>query len=138
MSLNKVLLIGYIGKEPETRTMNNGNQVALFSLATSESYKDKQGNKQTKTEWHRIVVYNSGLVGIIQKYCKKGSKLYVEGALATREYEDKKGNKNYITEIVLNGYNCNIQLLDNLSSKQSEDKQEEEFINEIEGDEIPF
>ena len=93
MSLNKVLLIGYIGKEPEIRTMNNGNKIALFSLATSESYKDKQGNKQTKTKQHKIIVYNSGLVGIIQKYCKKGSKLYVEGALATREYEDKKGFK---------------------------------------------
>lgn len=131
MFLNKVLLIGYVGKEPEIKTMNNGNQVALFSLAT-------QGNKQTKTDWHKIVVYNNGLVGIVQKYCKKGSKLYIEGAISTREYEDKQGNKNYITEIVLNGYNCNIQLLDSLSSKQAESKQEEEFIDEIEGDEIPF
>lgn len=138
MFLNKVLLIGHVGKEPEIKTMNNGNQVALFSLATSDTYKDKQGNKQTKTDWHKIVVYNSGLVGIVQKYCKKGSKLYVEGAISTREYEDKQGNKNYITEVVLNGYNCNIQLLDNLSSKQAEIKQEEEFIDEVEDDEIPF
>lgn len=111
-SINKATLIGNVGKDPEIKTFQNGGKVAQFSLATTESWKDKaSGEKKTETEWHNIVVKNEGLVGIVEKYIKKGSKLYIEGKLETREYE-KDGVKKYVTEIVLYPYNGEIVLLD--------------------------
>lgn len=97
--VNKVILIGNLGKDPEIRTFDNGDKVAQFSLATSETYKDKNGDKQEKTEWHNIVLWR-GLAGLAEQYLKKGSKIYVEGKLSHRSYDDKDGNKRYITEIV--------------------------------------
>ena len=101
MSLNKVQLIGYIGKDPEVSTISSGMKVAKFQMATSESYKDKSGTKVEKTEWHNIIAWGSH-ADVIEKYLKKGKQIYVEGKLTTRSWDDKKsGEKKYITEIVL-------------------------------------
>ena len=107
-SLNKVQLIGNLGNDPD---IINEGKIAKFSLATSESWKDKaSGERKTKTEWHNIVVYNEGLVGVIQQYVKKGSKVYVEGQLQTRKWEDKDGVTKYTTEIVLQNFNGTLTL----------------------------
>ncbi len=104
--INKVILVGNVGKDPEVRSSASGTQFANFSLATSESWKDKEtGEKQERTEWHNIVVIQSrerGLVDIVQQYVKKGMKLYIEGKIQTRKWEDKEGNTRYSTEIVAN------------------------------------
>jgi single-strand DNA-binding protein len=111
-SINKVTLLGNVGKDPEIKTFQNGGKVASFSLATTDSWKDKAtGERKSATEWHNIVVKNEGLVGILEKYVKKGSKLHVEGKLETRTYE-KDGSKRYVTEIVLYPYGGEIVLLD--------------------------
>ena len=113
MSVNKVILIGNVGKDPEIRTMNNGNEVALFSLATSDYWKDKNtGEKKDKTEWHRIVVYSQGLVSIVKNYVKKGSKLYLSGSIQTRKWVDSQGVDRHSTEIVLQGFTAELQILD--------------------------
>lgn len=108
MSINKVTLLGNVGKQPEIRTMTNGKEVASFSVATSESYKDKNGEKQTKTEWHNIVVFGDGLVGICKNYIHKGDKVYIEGKLQTRQWEDKMGSTHYTTEVVLQGFDTKL------------------------------
>lgn len=111
-SLNKVTLIGNLGADPEVRNLTSGNAVANFSLATSESWKDKNtGEKKEITYWHRVVVWNDGLISVIEKYVKKGSKLYVEGQLQTRKYQDKDGKDCYATEVVLSGFDGKIILL---------------------------
>ncbi len=99
MSVNKVILVGNVGKDPETRYLEGGTAVSKFSLATSESYRNRDGEKITTTEWHNIVVWR-GLAEICEKYVKKGSQLYIEGRIKTRSYNDKDGNTRYITEIV--------------------------------------
>ena len=106
-NLNKVFLIGRLGKDPEKRTTPGGHSVLNATLASSEFYKDKAGNRQERTEWHRIVLWDR-LAEIVEQYCHKGSQLFVEGSLQTREWDDKNGNKRYTTEIV----GRNIQLLD--------------------------
>jgi len=120
MAVNKVILIGNVGKDPEIRTMTNGNEVASFSLATTDTWKDKQtGEKKDKTEWHRIVVFSQGLVGVIKQYVKKGSKLYLEGSLQTRKWTDNQGAEKYTTEIVLQGFGAIMQMLDSKGSGNS-------------------
>ena len=113
-SLNKVLLIGRLGADPEIKQMVNGKSVARLSLATSQSWKDKNsGEKKEKTEWHRIVVFNEGLVNVVQQYLKKGANVYVEGQLSTRKWKDESsGQDKYSTEIVLQGYNSSLTMLD--------------------------
>lgn len=111
-SVNKVVLIGRVGKDPEIRTSSDGKKIASFSLATSETYKDKSGQKQEKTEWTNVSVLNSGLAELVDRYVSKGSRIYVEGSLQTRKWTDKSGNERYTTEVVLRGYNCNLCLLD--------------------------
>ena len=116
-SLNKVQLIGNLGNDPD---IINEGKIAKFSLATSESWNDKtSGEKMTKTEWHNIVVYNEGLVGVIQQYVKKGSKVYVEGQLQTRKWEDKDGATRYTTEVVLQGFNSTLTMLGEKNSSQA-------------------
>lgn len=111
-SLNRVELIGNVGQDPEVRNLNSGNAVANLSIATSESWKDKQtGEKKERTEWHRVVVWNDGLVEVIEKYVKKGSKIYVEGQLQTRKWQDQDGNDRYSTEVVLTGFDAKLILL---------------------------
>lgn len=118
MSLNKATLIGRVGKDPEIRTTQEGKEIANFSLATSERWKDKNtGEKKEKTEWHKIVVFNQALITIIKSYIKKGSHIYVEGAIHTRKWQDKEDRDIYSTEIVLQAFNGVIQLLD--SKKES-------------------
>lgn len=115
-SLNKVQLIGNLGNDPD---IINEGKIAKFSLATSESWNDKtSGEKMTKTEWHNIVVYNEGLVGVIQQYVKKGSKVYVDGQLQTRKWEDKDGATRYTTEVVLQGFNSTLIMLGEKNSSQ--------------------
>lgn len=112
-SVNKVILVGNVGKDPEIRSTQDGREIANLSLATSESWKDKNtGERKEKTEWHRVVVFNDALVKVIKNYVKKGSKLYLEGALQTRKWTDKDGNEKYSTEVVLQGYNGNLTMLD--------------------------
>ena len=116
-SLNKVQLIGNLGNDPD---IINEGKIAKFSLATSESWKDKaSGERKTKTEWHNIVVYNEGLVGVVQQYVKKGSKVYVEGQLQTRKWEDKDGATRYTTEVVLQGFNSTLTMLGEKNSSQA-------------------
>ncbi len=126
-SLNKVLLIGRLGADPEIKQMVNGKSVARLSLATSQSWKDKNtGEKKEKTEWHRIVVFNEGLVNVIQQYLKKGAQIYVEGQLTTRKWKDEQsGQDKYSTEVVLQGYNSSLTMLgggSNISSSSSPSK----------------
>ena len=112
-SLNKVLLIGRLGADPEIKQMVNGKNVARLSLATSQSWKDKNtGEKKEKTEWHRIVVFNEGLVNVVQQYLKKGAQIYVEGQISTRKWKDEKsGQDKYSTEIIIQGYNSSLTML---------------------------
>lgn len=145
-SLNKVTLIGNLGKDPEIRTTTDGREIANFSIATSESWKDKtSGDKKEKTEWHNIAVFNEGLVRVIKSYVKKGSKIYIEGQLQTRKWTDKDNNERYTTEIVLQNYNSSLILLDfkseDTSSNYSESDNKQsapKFDNSELDDEIPF
>ena len=126
MSINKAILIGNVGNNPEIRQTNEGKKIANLSLATSESWKDKNtGEKQTKTEWHRVVVFNENLSSLVEKYIKKGSKLYIEGKLQTRKWTDKQGVDRYSTEIVLQGFDSRIEFLDNKQSTSSDSKENE-------------
>ena len=112
-SLNRVMLIGNVGQDPEIRAFPNGGRVANFSLATSERWKDKQtGEQKERTEWHRVAVKSDGLVGVIERFVKKGSKLYVEGSLQTRKWTDQSGQERYSTEVVVSGFGGSIILLD--------------------------
>lgn len=112
-SINKVILIGNVCREPEIRAMPSGSEVANFTLATSERWKDKQtGERKEKSEFHRVSVFNEGLVRVIKAYVKKGSKLYVEGALQTRKWTNKEGQDQYTTEVVLQGFNSTLTMLD--------------------------
>ncbi len=116
-SVNKVILIGNIGQDPEVRTMQSGDKVCSFSIATSESWRDKaSGERKEKTEWHNISIFNQNLVTIAEKYLKKGSKVYLEGQLETRKYTDKNGIEKYATDVVLRPYRGELTLLDSRSS----------------------
>jgi single-strand DNA-binding protein len=111
-SVNKVILIGNLGKDPEVRTMNNGGEVVSFSIATSESWNDKQsGERRDKTEWHNIVIFNENLGRVAKQYLRKGSSCYVEGQLQTRKWTDQTGNDRYTTEIVLQRFRGELTLL---------------------------
>ena len=112
-SLNKVLLIGRLGADPEIKQMVNGKSVARMSIATSNTWKDKNtGEKKEKTEWHRVVIFNEGLINVVQQYVKKGAQVYIEGQLTTRKWTDEKsGQDRYSTEIVLQGYNSTFTIL---------------------------
>ena len=118
-SLNKVLLIGRLGADPEIKQMVNGKNVARLSLATSNTWKDKTtGEKKEKTEWHRGVIFNEGLVNVVQQYVKKGSQVYIEGQLTTRKWRDEKaGIDKYSTEIVLQGFNSSFKILSSKSNQ---------------------
>ena len=133
-SLNKVILIGNLGKDPEVRSFQNGGKVCNLTIATSESWKDKESSEiRQKTEWHRIVVYNEKLIELIEKYIHKGSKIHVEGQLETRKYTDEaSGVDKYTTEVILQGYNCNLTLLDsrNNTNQSSEITQEPSIADE--------
>ena len=149
-SLNKVQLIGRLGADPEIKQMVNGKNVARLSIATSQSWKDKStGEKKEKTEWHRVVIFNEGLVNIVQQYLKKGANVYLEGQLSTRKWRDEKlGQDKYSTEVVLQGFNSSLTMLggNNQSMKSSENNQDKSSLpndqisqeNSDLDDEIPF
>ncbi|MEK0436403.1 MAG: single-stranded DNA-binding protein [Proteobacteria bacterium] len=130
-SLNKVLLIGRLGNDPEIKQMQNGKSVARLSVATSESWKDKNtGERKEKTEWHRVVIFNEGLVNVVQKYLKKGAQVYIEGQLSTNKYTDSNGQEKYSTQIVLQGYNSSLTMLDGKNSSSGDSKK-------LEGSQLP-
>jgi single-strand DNA-binding protein len=112
-SVNKVILVGNLGKDPETRRLQSGDPVVNLSIATSESWRDKSsGERKEKTEWHRVVIFNKNLAEVAEKYLRKGSKVYVEGALQTRKWSDKDGVEKYSTEIVLQNFRGELTMLD--------------------------
>ena len=124
-SVNKVILLGNLGRDPEIRSTQSGSKMATFSMATSKRWRDKNTQEQRdKTSWHNIVVFGDGLVDIVEKYVKKGSKIYVEGELQTRKWQDQDGNDRYSTEVVLQGFNSNLTLLDTRNATNNiEDKE---------------
>ncbi len=128
-SLNKVLLIGRLGNDPEIKQMVNGKSVARLSLATSNTWKDKNtGEKKEKTEWHRVVIFSEGLVKVVEQYVKKGALVYIEGQLTTRKWKDEKaGIDRYSTEVVLQGFNSSFKIL---SSKNSQIENIQDSSNE--------
>ena len=146
-SLNKVLLIVLLGADPEVKQMVNGKSVARLSLATSQSWKDKNtGEKKEKTEWHRVVVFNEGLVNVVQQYLKKGAQVYIEGQLNTRKWKDEKsGQDKHSTEVVIQGFNSSLTMLGGGSqntvssqdNKQSFNQDSQTSQNELD-DDIPF
>ena len=112
-SVNKVILVGNIGRDPEIRSTQDGTRIANLSLATSETWRDRNsGERKEKTEWHRVAVFNERLVDVIEKYVKKGAKLYIEGQLQTRKWTDKEGQDRYTTEVVLGRFNGQLTMLD--------------------------
>lgn len=114
-SVNKVILVGNVGVEPEIRNMQSGDRVANLSLATSESWKDKSGERQERTQWHKVVVFNQNIVNVVEKYVKKGAKLYIEGQLETRKWE-KDGVPQYTTEVVVKPFRGELTMLDSKGS----------------------
>ena len=112
-SVNKVILVGNVGRDPEIRSTQDGTKVANLSLATSENWRDKNtGERKERTEWHRVVIFNERLADVVEKYVKKGAKLYIEGALQTRKWTDQQGVEKYSTEVVLQGFNSALTMLD--------------------------
>tara|TARA_Y100001970_G_C13778486_1_gene624160 strand:+ start:219 stop:677 length:459 start_codon:yes stop_codon:yes gene_type:complete len=136
-SLNKVQLIGRLGADPEIKQMVNGKNVARLSIATSQSWKDKSsGERKEKTEWHRVVIFNEGLVNVVQQYLKKGANIYIEGQLTTRKWRDEKsGQDRYSTEIVLQGYNSSLTMLDG-KNKSNNNNQISENKSNLPNDDI--
>lgn len=139
-SLNKIMIIGNVGKEPKITDTQGGKSIASFSIACAERWLDKaSGERKEKTEWLSIVVYNDSLVGVVKQYIKKGSKVYVEGSLCTRKYTDKSGIERYVTEVVLQAFNGKLILLDGKTEEQKSApvKQSAPVDDEID-DGIPF
>ena len=151
--VNKVILVGRLGKDPEVRHTNNGGKIASFSLATSESWNDRaSGERKEKTEWHRVVIFSTGLCDIAEKYLRKGSQVYLEGQLQTRKWTGDDGNDRYTTEVVLGQFRSELRMLDSRSNENVGENSLESSngINDIDGsaggtslagdldDEIPF
>jgi len=146
-SINKVTIIGRLGKDPEVRRMTNGDPVVNLSVATSESWKDKFGERQERTTWHRVVIFNDHLAKVAENYLKKGSQVYLEGSLQTRKWTDQSGQEKYSTEIVLQKYRGELTMLDGKSeggsggggySEPNPDAPKEDFRNADLDDDIPF
>lgn len=141
-SVNKVILVGNLGSDPETKSFANGGKICNIRIATSETWPDKQsGERKERTEWHSVVIHSDGLVGIAEKYLRKGKKVYLEGKLQTRKWQDQSGNDRYSTEIVLNGPGAVITMLDSAGQgERSSGKQDQSqsFDDGFDGDEIPY
>lgn len=122
-SVNKVIIVGNLGNDPEVRALPSGGKVVNLSIATSESWKDKNtGEKKEKTEWHRVVIFSEGLARVAESYLRKGSKVYLEGQLQTRKWTDQAGVEKYSTEVVLQGFNASMVLLDSRGEGRPADK----------------
>jgi single-strand DNA-binding protein len=139
-SVNKVILLGNLGADPDIRRTQDGRPIANLSIATSETWKDRNtGERREKVEWHKVVVFNEGLCKVIEQYVKKGSKVYLEGQLQTRKWQDKDGNDRWSTEVVLQGYNGSLTMLDGPSGKQSETSGQSDPVHQsMPDDEVPF
>ncbi|MDT0575134.1 single-stranded DNA-binding protein [Croceicoccus sp. F390] len=111
-SLNKVMLIGNLGADPEVRSFQNGGKVCNLRIATTENWKDREGQRQERTEWHTVAIFSEGLVSVAERFLRKGSKVYVEGQLQTRKWQDQSGNDRYSTEVVLRGFGGTLTMLD--------------------------
>ena len=124
-SINKVILVGNVGNDPELKTFQSGDKVVNFSLATSESWKDKEtGEQKSVTEWHKVAIFNTGLIDIAERFIKKGMKVYLEGQLQTRKWQDSSGIDKYTTEIILQRYRGELVILDKIESKASNNSEE--------------
>lgn len=133
-SVNKVILVGHLGADPEVRSLNSGDQVANLRIATSESWRDRQtGERKDRTEWHSIVIFNENLVKVAEQYLKKGAKVYLEGALQTRKWQDQNGNDRYTTEIVLQKFRGELQMLDRKSDDNDDSRQDDRRSNSSNG-----
>src|SRR3546814_357111 len=118
-SVNKVILIGNLGADPEIKSFQNGGKIANIRIATSEQWKDRMtGERKERTEWHNVVINGEGLVGVVERYLKKGSKVYIEGSLRTRKWQDRDGNDKYTTEVVIAGMGGNLTMLDGARSEE--------------------
>ena len=149
-SINKVILVGNVGNDPEIKTFQSGDKVVTFSVATSESWKDKEsGEQKSVTQWHKIAIFNPGLIDIAERFIKRGVKIYIEGQLQTRKWQDSSGTDKYMTEIVLQRYRGELVLLDKIESSPMENNQQElkkntDTIEDFAGkeaaldDDIPF
>lgn len=149
-SVNKVILVGNLGADPDVKRTQDGRPIVNFSVATSESWKDKNsGERREKTEWHRVVIFNEGLAGVAEKYLRKGSKVYLEGQLQTRKWQDQSGNDRYSTEVVLQGFKGTLVMLDGASGggRSSDQSGGDDYSQQSGGgggysgdldDEIPF
>jgi single-strand DNA-binding protein len=142
-SLNKVTLIGRLGRDPEVRNFQNGGKVVNFSVATSERYKDRDGNQQEKTEWHNVAIFNEKLGEIAEKYLRKGAQVYLEGQLQTRKWQDQSGNDRYSTEVVLRPYRGELQLIggkrdDGDDTLANEAPRQRKTADDLDDDLIPF
>lgn len=138
-SLNKVTLIGHLGRDPEIRKNKGGSSIANLTVATSENWKDKKtGDKQERTEWHHVVVFTEHTADFLEKYAKKGSLVYVEGQLQTRKWQDKDGSDRYSTEVVVSGYNGQVLLMDGKSGKSSAPSQQQYAPQTDLDDDMPF
>lgn len=129
-SVNKVILVGNLGADPEIRRTQDGRPIANLRIATSETWRDKTtGERKEKTEWHRVVIFNEGLCKVVEQYCQKGAKLYIEGALTTRKWQDQSGQDKYSTEVVLNGFNSVLTMLDKPGGDKPEKPAENNYAN---------
>lgn len=140
-SVNKVIIVGNVGAEPEIRSTQDGREIANLRIATSESWKDKNsGERKEKTDWHTVVIFNEGLVNVVKNYVKKGAKLYVEGSLQTRKWQDQSGNDRYSTEIVIQGFGGTIQILDKRDTQEqpSQAKEPEFSAEDLDDEVMPF
>ena len=147
-SVNKVILIGNLGRDPEVRTFQNGGKVCNFPIATSETWKDRNsGERQERTNWHNIAIFNENLAQIAEQYLRKGSKVYVEGQLETRKWQDQAGNDRYTTEVVLRNFRGELTLLDGRSENNNsnfsetasiDDESSDKVLTNDIDDEIPF
>ena len=145
-SINKVILVGNVGQEPQIRTMNNGQKVESFSLATSDRWRDRaSGEQKEQTEWHRVVVFQPNLVDVVERMLQKGTKLYIEGSLRTRKWQNQQGVDTFTTEVVLNPYSGQMVILSGakavdgaMADSAPAQKHEEISVGDLAGDEIPF
>ncbi|ACI92670.1 single-stranded DNA-binding protein (SSB) [Afipia carboxidovorans OM5] len=127
-SINKVILVGNLGADPDIRRTQDGRAIANMSIATSETWRDKNsGERKEKTEWHRVVIFNEGLAKVAEQYLRKGAKVYVEGALQTRKWQDKDGRDKYTTEVVLQGFNSTLTMLDSRNGGNRSDDDDDGF-----------
>ena len=127
-SVNKVILVGNLGADPEIRRTQDGKPIAHLKVATTESWRDRStGEKRERTEWHRVVIFNEGLCGVVEKYLRKGGKVYIEGQLQTRKWQDQQGQDRYTTEVVLQGYNSMLTMLESRNSSGMSDSGQSDY-----------